>query len=268
MAQCSPDIRIDGESIPEVNIARLLGVWINRRGEFTVHAAKTIEALKNRISYLKAIASKANRTTLRRIADATCMSKLFYGIELFGLDLCNSFQTTYNQIVRVTSGALQSSPITSLVVEAGELPLKLRMSETLIRRYCRIEEKSSPFQPHRHLFEAANNALSSETGQQLPDIAKLLRVANRPWHSQTVKIDWAIKHRFKKGQNPKSATALVSELLHTKYNNHDKLYTDGSKCNNRVGLGVVGRRIKVEKVYHFNVVCFPRKQLRCIPQFV
>lgn len=171
------------------------------------------------------------------------MQKLFYGIELFGLELCKAFQTTFNKIVRITSGATQSSPVISLVVEAGELPLHLRMSETLIKRYCRIEEKSGS--DHQYLHEAANAALYDQTGHEIPNIAKLHRKANRPWY-QSIKVDRSIQQRFKKGQNSNTAISLVHDLLHTKYSEHDKLYTDGSKCDNHVGIGVVGNNTTIE----------------------
>lgn len=157
----------------------------------------------------------------------------------------DSFQTTYNKILRIISGAIQSSPIISLAVEAGELPLKLRMCQTLVRRYCRIGEKSC--NNHEHFRECANSALQNETGHEIPSIAKLCRTTCRPWHNQAIKIDRTIQLKFKKGQNPANATALVREHLQSKYKNHYKLYTDGSKCNDKVGIGVYGNNILIEK---------------------
>lgn len=116
-------IEIDGAAIPEVKTARILGVWINRKGLFTAHGAKTKEALRNRISFISALAPKANRSSLWKICNAVCLSKLMYGVELFGTDLANTLQPTFNQLLRITSGALRSSPTLSLAVEAGSFHL-------------------------------------------------------------------------------------------------------------------------------------------------
>lgn len=237
-------VKIDNEIVPEVKAARFLGIWINRKGSFLVHRAKIKEALFSRINCLKALAFKADRNILWRIGNAVCVSKLMYGIELFGLNLLNTFQSTYNEILRITSGALRSSPTLSLAVEAGQLPLHLRLVDTLARRYIRLAEK--PFFNHQHLRKCAIEAFADETGHDIPEIAKLLWIGKIPWDMHQVKIDWSVRSVFKKGNNKNIARACVKELQNKKYEEYCQMYTDGSKSGTEVGLGVVCQELQIE----------------------
>lgn len=236
---------IDGQAIAEVKIARFLGVWINRRGQFSAHGAKTKEAMQNRINFIRALAPKANRSSLWKISNAVCISKLMYGIELFGMDITSTLQPIFNELLRITSGAFKTSPTFSLAVEAGELPLDLRITETFIRKYCRLAEKTNHDYPHYR--GAVNSILLEISGITIPDISKLQRIGRRPWNSPRIKVDWFVKNAFKKGGNVAIARTIVQERLLTKYPNHTKIFTDGSKTSDAVGIGVVGPRLLVQR---------------------
>lgn len=244
-ARSLPPIVIERETIPEVNAARFLGVWINRRGQFSTHAAKTKQVLSNRLNFIRALSPKASRSSLWKIANAVCMSKLTYGVELFGNEITSLLKPTYNELLRISSGAFRTSPILSLAAEAGELPFDFRLAELFVRKYCRIVEKNNKDYPHFHC--AVDRVLNELIGVQIPDVAKLQRIGRRPWNFSRTKVDWSIKKAFKKGQNPKIARALTQNRLDTQYQKHTKFFTDGSKTLREVGVGIIGPNIVVER---------------------
>lgn len=55
-----------------------------------------------------------------------------------------------------------------------------------------------------------------------------------------------MKARFQVGQGAHKAQAIVNELLNSKYMQHTKIYTDGSKDATAVGCGIIGPNFKIE----------------------
>lgn len=103
-------VNINGINIPDVKVAKILGVTIDSSWKFQKHFRETIQSMKNRVNLLRAISFRANRTTLRRIGEAVCLSKLLYGIELFGTKCIKPYNKVYNKILRIVTGAFCTTP--------------------------------------------------------------------------------------------------------------------------------------------------------------
>ena len=84
----------------------------------------------------------ADRKHLLQLHRALVVSKLSYGSEVYSsatkprLDCLNS---VHNAGVRLSIGAFKSSPITSLLVDAREIPLELIRQSNLIKYWIRIQ---------------------------------------------------------------------------------------------------------------------------------
>ena len=124
-----PDLQLYGESIPVVAETKFLGLILDKKLTFIPH----IKYLKHRcmkaLNLLRVVAHKdwgADCATLLKLYRSHVRSKLDYGCVVYGsarqsaLDCLDRVQ---NAALRVCLGAFRTSPIASLHVEAGELPL-------------------------------------------------------------------------------------------------------------------------------------------------
>lgn len=239
-----PNITINNEIVPMVNSAKLLGVIIDSKLTFKQHITDLRKNLINRCNLIKSICGKyngADRKTLLRIFEAIVVSKIMYGAHLYSRGKEKEIERIaplYNQTIRSITGAHRTSPVSSILAEAGMLPLKTRIKLTTITKAIKWAEKNvinttteSP------LMTRANTFAVELTGESIPNIAPAGHSRKRKWHEQRPTIDWSIKLKIKAGSNPTIAQQTFKETL-AKYTDHKKIYTDGSLANNSVGCGV------------------------------
>lgn len=239
------EIKINGERIPDVPSARILGVVLDRRCTYQKHFRIVRESVQKRINFIRAIAKHASRGILWRIGNAICLSKLLYGIELFGIKCVKPYQPIFNQLLRATSGAFRTSSSMAMAVESGILPLNERVILAMVKSLCRIEEKSITNRPA--LRHATNSAFMSLTGFVIPSVQKLHRLGRRPWNVRIPSIDWTVKNEFKVGQGAVKAKAIMTSILNEKYAKFEEIYTDGSKCDSEVGFGIINSGPPIER---------------------
>lgn len=231
-------VNINGINIPDVKVAKILGVTIDSSWKFQKHFRETIQSMKNRVNLLRAISFRANRTTLRRIGEAVCLSKLLYGIELFGTKCIKPYNKVYNKILRIVTGAFCTTPGLTTAIEAGVLSFDGKVVETLVRRYCKLAEK--PNTTITILEAEAKEVFTAMTGSNIPDIEKLLWVGCRSWNKSVPSVDWSVRNITDKSETPTVNRMKALSIIEQKYNDHHKLYSDGSKAGRLVGIGVVG----------------------------
>jgi hypothetical protein len=156
---CSPNARrepqrnimIDQVAIPKTNLLRILGVTLDRTLNFKAHCKLAKEACKSRLRIVKMIGAKlrrGNRKTLLQVGSAIVTSKLLYGIGLVsrgGPTVLQTLAPIYNQMVRFASGAFVTSPILSIMAEAGTLPFELLAMQSAARIAIRLLEKDSNY---------------------------------------------------------------------------------------------------------------------------
>lgn len=93
---------VDGEAIPKVNATSFFGVWKNRRAQFSTHTARTKQALRNNVNFIRALSPEASRPTLWKISHAACILKLIYGEEFFGDGITAQLRPIYNEQLRIS----------------------------------------------------------------------------------------------------------------------------------------------------------------------
>ena len=84
----------------------------------------------------------SDRKTLLRLHHSFILSKLSYGCEVFSSATVNRLKilnTIHHSGVRLSTGAFKSSPISSLLVDACELPLDLYLQSLLVRYWYRLQ---------------------------------------------------------------------------------------------------------------------------------
>lgn len=232
------NIILGDTQIEKVKLTRILGVLFDQKCNYNQHVKKLKEDCQSRLNLLKAISRRADRKSLLYIGEATIVSKLLYGAEVLRRENFENLTPIFNQMIRIASGALRTTPTLPLIVESGCLPFQHRATLSLVRKACSVLEKYP--KDSNYLWVKANSAFQELTGSQLPHLHKVMSTYPRPWHKKGPSIDWTIKTEIKAGHAPQLALASFRKLINQKYNQYDQWYTDGSLADGRVGLGVIG----------------------------
>lgn len=241
-------ILLNGTELPYRKELKILGITIDRTLSFKSHFMKVKKDVISRTRLIKTLSSrhdKTNRQTIIQVGNCLITSRLLFGIELTSInfpDLINTLAPAYNGLIRKASGLLPSSPTLSTHAEAGSLPFKQLVALAAIAGGIRFLEKSAG--SHDDAISRNNEIYNEMTGSNLPRIAKMHRAGDRSWYQRGPSIDWTLKRELKAGDNSAKAKAIFNNLNNSKYFNARKMYTDGSKSNAEVGLGVYGDTIQ------------------------
>ncbi|XP_062715142.1 uncharacterized protein LOC134291426 [Aedes albopictus] len=245
---CSPNARrepakeitIDRNPIPKTNRLRILGVTLDRTLTFKPHCQKMKESCESRLRILKMIGAKlprGNRTTLLQVGSALVTAKLTYGIGLVSRGGTASLEVlapAYNKMIRFASGAFVTSPINSVMAEAGTLPFEMLAVQTTARTAIRILaiDRTNISLP---LIQRTSDRLTELTGTTLPSVGEILRQSDRVWHARRPSIVWDVKRSIRAGDPPGKVRPIVQQLLSTRFHSSTVVYTDGSKLLDMVG---------------------------------
>ena len=126
------EIKLYGQVLKQVNTIRYLGVWFDVKLTFKEHIQKMIEKCKKGINVLKCLAGYnwgASGTSLKRIYIALIRSVFDYGCIVYrstSKTHLNELDRMQAKSLRICCGAFRTSPVPSLKVETGEMPLHLR----------------------------------------------------------------------------------------------------------------------------------------------
>ncbi|XP_058816323.1 uncharacterized protein LOC131679600 [Topomyia yanbarensis] len=237
-------ITVGGTTVPFRKTAKIIGVTFDRKLSFKPHFAKVKAEAQSRGRLIKTISSRhnnGNRQSLLQVGNSVITSKLLYGTEITARvfnDMVAALGPTYNKMIRNCSGLLPSTPALSSCIEAGVLPFDAMVASSTIRKTVSFLEKTDGnYDPTSAVTEQIYEAFSSIA---CPPIARLHTVWDRRWNHKGPIIDWDIKKSLKAGDPPQKATAVFNEILNRKYNNYEVIYTDGSKCDTTVGIGITG----------------------------
>lgn len=116
--------------LEQVNIVRFLGMWMDSKLNFRIHIQKLIEKCKKGINVLRCLSGAewgARCQSLKRIYCAVIRSNNDYGSVVYSSankTLIKKIEVIQNQALWICCGAFRSSPVASLQVEMGELPLE------------------------------------------------------------------------------------------------------------------------------------------------
>lgn len=233
-------ISLESGPIIEAGSARVLGVYIDSRFNFRQHSNKTKESVElwNRI--LKTVGGRkigAARQTLLHVHRAAVQAKMFFGWGLVSNAspaIIKRFESTYNNGIRRASGVFASSPTVSVMAEAGVLPFEFAELSQLMQTAFRVQSRSSE---ERSVFARAQARFEEMTGEVIPCIEGVQRLAQRNWNAPIPQIDWSMKELVRAGDSRERVAAAFGQLKE-KYRDRKLLFTDGSVTDDYVGAGI------------------------------
>ena len=200
----------------------------------------------------------ADRDILLKLYKATVLPILEYGSSIYGSASETSLRMldpVHHLGLRLATGAFKSSPVESLIVESGELPLSYRFKITTTTRALKIMTSQSKT---KDLFKKTDCFLNTYIPPSFP--IRAMRLFDNPnfrnyrfyefdnmippWMISTPPIcDKLSTIPVSKMNNPIAMKQYALE--HIKVHSCNRLYTDGSKDDTGVGLAVYGNNIKI-----------------------
>jgi len=220
---------------------------------YNKHINKLRAECLSRLNIIKAIANNnwgADREMVLRVYDSILLSKINYGAEFYSTasnNTLNALDTIQNTALRLIVGAKQSTPITSLQVEANRPPLYLQREKSILEYFNRIRHMDDSIKVVRELFEnileQKNKPWSNTTqppllirGLQLIEKYKLeiLDCADIPLH--TLRPPWMEYQEIQYFMEAEDVKSLPDDVVrgvfrekNNKYSIYKEIYTDGSK---------------------------------------
>ena len=252
-----PTLTLNGSILPYEEDVKFLGMIFDSKLTWEKH----IDVLKGKVNkslnILKVVSSfswGADKRSLLRLYDSLCRSKLDYGCQIYSSackTLLNKLDVVHNTGLRICSGAFKTSPIESIYVETGQLPLDLRREELAFRYMMRV--RSSANNPSSEVFEKvapdrlygpnSSKPLPTRLEEEIGDIHLKSQEVEEVGHPEippwlVPKVSVCDKCVTKKDTSTEEIREkfLEHDVLHK---GHTKLYTDGSKSGSGVGCAVI-----------------------------
>ena len=146
-----PDLFLNGNRIKVLGETKFLGVIFDQKLSFIPHMKYLKSRCLKALDIIKVVANQewgADKYVLRNLYRSLIRSKLDYGCIVYGSarpSYLKMLNTIHHQGLRLALGAFRTSPIESLYVEAGELPLEERRIKLSLQYITKL--KSTPSNP-------------------------------------------------------------------------------------------------------------------------
>ena len=264
--QNKPVLQILGNPIPYVEEFKFLGLWWDSKLNWKCHIAKLKGSCSKLLGLLRMITCQkwgSDQSTTMKVFRMYIRSKLDYGCSIYSSTSPSNLkplQIICNESLRISTGAFKSTPIETLHVLAGEMPLEYRRDYLALRYLYKIKSftdnpayNSLIPQHNRRLFE--NNPvippLSIRSRQMIEkydlriSFVKnnfsylLLNISKPTWSLTDPDVCFELNQFPKQTTPPQQYLQLFLHLCQTTYHDHISLFTDGSKKSNGVGSAVV-----------------------------
>jgi len=121
-----------GKPLEQVKTFKYLGMWLDGRYTWKKHIEEIDKKCRRILNVMRAIAGKewgAERDSMLTIYQALIRSTIDYGSIIYGSaseTLLKSIDRIQYRALRICLGAIKTTPVNALLVEANEMPLKLR----------------------------------------------------------------------------------------------------------------------------------------------
>ncbi|XP_055862095.1 uncharacterized protein LOC129922043 [Biomphalaria glabrata] len=251
-----PELFIHKKKIPVVKTTKFLGLTLDSKFNFLPHIKELKKKCQKSLNILRVLSHTdwgADRDTLLLLYRSLIRSKLDYGSIIYGAarkSYLKILEPIQNAALRLCLGAFRTSPIPSLHVEAGELPMDIRMKKLAMQYIVKL--KSNPTNP---AFDSIFNPTEVELYNRRPNviqplglrmrepiqnltppidqISKIETPQNPPWLMNKPKLNLSLLN-FKKENTDPSILQVHFRELQESYGDCGTIYTDGSKMEGKV----------------------------------
>ena len=256
-----PVLKLDGMEIPVVDQYKFLGVIFDRKLSFIPHINYLKAKCHKALQLLRVVAHTdwgADKSTLLKLYRSLVRSKLDYGCFIYGSarkSYLRCLDSIHHLGLRLALGALRTSPVESLYVEANEAPLSLRREKLALQYFTKLQ--SCPSNPafdctinpkYQECFARKESAIPT-FGIRLKSVLENSGFSNNnvhqtiipkipPWTLYRPRVNLELSNLSKRD----TPSLVFIQKFNEIKNDHSyctPIYTDGSKDNDRVGCGTV-----------------------------
>jgi len=261
-----PVLTMNGSPIPVADRAKFLGLTFDRKLNFKDHIESTRKKCVSSMNLLKVLSHfnwGADRKILLQLFRSLIRSKIDYGLIVYGAarpSYIKRLETVHNAALRICLGAYRTSPISSLQVEANELPMQLRRDQLSLQYATKLlGNQSNPayeivFKPKfRNLYMNKKSYIQpfpyriEDQMDVICDCPVTHHVISDtpPWHFVPPEIDLTLTLYKKDSVSPFFLRSKFADAL-DRYPAGRTFYTDGSKCENSVACSFFAGNIKLQ----------------------
>ena len=256
-----PVLKLDGVEIPVVDQYKFLGVIFDRKLSFIPHIKYLKAKCHKALQLLRVVAHTdwgADKSTLLKLYRSLVRSKLDYGCFIYGSarkSYLRCLDSIHHLGLRLALGALRTSPVESLYVEANEAALSLRREKLALQYFTKLQ--SCPSNPafdctinpkYQECFARKESAIPT-FGIRLKSVLENSGFSNNnvhqtiipeipPWTLYRPRVNLELSILSKRD----TPSLVFIQKFNEIKNDHSyctAIYTDGSKDNDRVGCGTV-----------------------------
>ena len=254
--------KLNGVTIPQVHHFKFLGVVLDSRLSMNHHVKHIQAKCKKRLNLFRCLTSTpagADRSTLLKLYKALVLPIIEYGSIMYagGNPSCLvKLEACQNHFVRLALGAMKTSPIQSLLVEANITPLSIRRMDLSMRYFTKVQlfpthaaSSAITVLPRLHFnylgrcekrtgltIASRIKKYQDVLGYVLPTITPLPPYRKAPWLFRPLQVSLLVTDR-----KDTLSTAEIQQTFLRFQALHDHfrfIFTDGSKHDNAVGVGL------------------------------
>ena len=256
-----PELHIGNNPIKFVKENKFLGLIWDTKLTFKAHVKYLRQKCHKALNMLRVLSNLdwgGDRNTLLKLYRSLIRSKLDYGCIVYGSARPSHLEyldSIHHQGLRLCLGAFKSSPVESLYVEAHEPPLQHRRHK-LSMQY-RLKLRANPNNPaydvtfntqykEKFLNRSHTNFPFSIRSCKLLNDAGIISANTLPnevpdipvWDSEPNKVLFNLT-KFNKASTSNDIFQSEFKEMVSKYEDYTKIYTDGSKQNEKVAAAAV-----------------------------
>ncbi|XP_046542833.1 uncharacterized protein LOC124253160 [Haliotis rubra] len=256
----TPSLKLKGKTVKFEKSAKFLGVTFDQHLTWAKHIDSIAHRCQKDLNAIRAASGSswgANSDTLLTLYKTLIRSKIDYGCEAYhsaSKTVLNRLETIQYRALKLDTGA--AAHTSHLLVETGELPLKLRREKMTLNYCCsnplvtRLwEEKLYPGRMKAWLQKRPDIAPGELRGIQLrrehgcdrvePPTCQMT-VQCPPWELKSPNVDTNLTNEVPKSENPMLLRSIALSRIDSLYEDSAHIYTDGSKdpVRNRTAYGI------------------------------
>ena len=255
-----PDLYLGDRRLSCVETTRYLGLMFDSRLTWVPHFRSVKAACVKALSLLRVLSHTswgADRDTLLLLHRSLILPKLEYGCEVYSSATdarLRMLDSVHHAGVRLATGAFRSSPIPSLLVDAGFWPLDLRRQSSLLRYWFRVHRLPESVPTMSLLRDSRSQAyitrpsLPKPFGFRAASIMTELSIPSTPvcpfriprvgyWQFPDISLCSPVVDCKRNLPSPVSHDLFLEHS--SAHSATIPVFTDGSKSDTGVGFGVV-----------------------------
>lgn len=245
------------------NELKYLGVTFDDKLKFHKHIENSKARNTNNTNIIKILANNKNGLDpekLVKVTNSIIRSSLEYGCQVFTTASTTNqakLNAVYNNAIRISLGAIRTSPTESIHTEANTYELKERFYERCTKYLLKsLSTKTNPIYKILTCLTANNKKLKHGLQKCLEN----LRLDNipieslqlnptvhfPPSHLHNSQTDTSLSRSIHKNDHPIVQKTAALHLIHEKYKNYNKVYTDGSKTSQSTTFAIYSEDLEIK----------------------